>query len=207
MIFNELRDAVVARLREAMPKTVQVDTHPGDLDSAELKRICARTPALFVVFGGVGSVDTARGAVAAEVSLGVFVVAGPQKGGLKPDAVVLALLPRVLAVIQGETWELDAVENIPQRLKADNLLTGLDAANLVSLWAVSWRQRIELPSLIEFPAPDDTTGGDPEHPDVADLPRPWNDPLADFLRLGLNIKDETGESVSNDVIATREHDA
>lgn len=199
MIFTELLNAVADRLRETMPRQVHVDTHPGELDSAELKRLCVRTPALRVVFAGVRGVDSARGAVAAEVALGVFVICGPRKGEPQPDIVSLALVPRVLATVYGENWGIDAVESTPQALKAENLFTGLDAANFVSLWAVSWRQRIELPSLIAFPPPDPVSGQEV-------LPRPWNDPLEDFLRMGLNMHDERGESVSNDVIAVREPD-
>ena len=36
MVFNELREAIVTRLKEAMPKEVDVAGHPGVIDTAEL---------------------------------------------------------------------------------------------------------------------------------------------------------------------------
>ena len=49
MVFNELREAIVTRLKEAMPKEVDVAGHPGVIDAAELGRLCMAAPALRAV--------------------------------------------------------------------------------------------------------------------------------------------------------------
>ena len=138
MVFNELREAIVTRLKEAMPKEVDVAEHPGVIDTAELGRLCMAAPALRVSVLKVLGVDRARGNDAAELQIGVYIMAGAGKGGVGADEVALALLPRVLAVVNGENWNLQCVENRPERISADNLfdgsLPGLSGGRLVSLW-------------------------------------------------------------------------
>ena len=138
----------------------------------------------------------------------MYIVAGAGKGGVGADEVALALLPRVLAVVNGENWNLQCVENRPENISAGNLfdgsLPGLSGGRLVSLWGVAWRQRVIMPPLIDFTAPDRY----PTDPDAGKVPAPWNDPLAEFLRLGLKLKtvpDETGAPhiSSDDIIAVR----
>ena len=69
------------------------------------------------------------------------------------------------------------------------------------------KERVIMPPLIDFTAPDRY----PTDPDAGKVPAPWNDPLAEFLRLGLKLKtvpDETGEPhiYSDDIIAVRGED-
>ena len=158
MVFNELREAIVTRLKEAMPKEVDVAGHPGVIDTAELGRLCMAAPALRVSVLKVLGVDRARGNDAAELQIGVYIVAGAGKGGVGADEVALSILPRVLAVVNGENWNLQCVENRPENISADNLfdgsLPGLSGGRLVSLWGVAWRQRVIMPPLIDFTAPD-----------------------------------------------------
>lgn len=208
MVFNELREAIVTRLKEAMPKEVDVAGHPGVIDTAELGRLCMAAPALRVSVLKVLGVDRARGNDAAELQIGVYIVAGAGKGGVGADEVALSILTRVLAVVNGENWNLQCVENRPENISADNLfdgsLPGLSGGRLVSLWGVAWRQRVIMPPLIDFTAPDRY----PTDPDAGKVPAPWNDPLAEFLRLGLRLKtvpDETGAPhiYSDDIIAVR----
>ena len=197
MVFNELREAIVTRLKEAMPKEVDVAGHPGVIDAAELGRLCMAAPALRVSVLKVLGVDRARGNDAAELQIGVYIVAGAGKGGVGADEVALALLPRVLAVVNGENWNLQCVENRPEHISADNLFDG-------SLPGLSGGRRVIMPPLIDFTAPDRY----PTDPDAGKVPAPWNDPLAEFLRLGLKLKtvpDETGAPhiYSDDIIAVR----
>jgi len=124
MVFNELREAIVTRLKEAMPKEVDVAGHPGVIDTAELGRLCMAAPALRVSVLKVLGVDRARGNDAAELQIGVYIVAGAGKGGVGADEVALSILPRVLAVVNGENWNLQCVENRPENISADNLFDG-----------------------------------------------------------------------------------
>lgn len=44
MVFNELREAIVTRLKEAMPKEVDVAGHPASLIPPSLGRLCMAAP-------------------------------------------------------------------------------------------------------------------------------------------------------------------
>lgn len=211
MLFNSLRDAIVRRLRRAMPKEVHVGPHPGVIDEAELARVCFGDPSLLVSVVDVLGVDRSRGHSAAELRIGVYVACGPGRGAVPADAAALAIIPRVLAVVYGEDWDLKSVENRPEEIRAENMYSGkIGAGLLVALWAVSWRQRVILPDLYTFEPPTEykkNPDGAP-NPDAGTLPIPWSDPLGEFLRLGLTLKtepDASGDSqtYSDDVVAVR----
>lgn len=197
--FNVLRDAIVARLERAMPKEVYVTTHPGTVDEGEIARVCVRAPALLVSVLDVAGLDRKRGQTAAELRLGVYLVATPGKRGQAADDIALAILPRALAVIDGEDWNLEDVETRPVDLKADNLYSGrLGNVGLLALWGISWRQRVLMPDLRDFSEPANR----PDETDMG-LPWPWNDPLADFLRAALDMTEADSGLHTDDVFGVR----
>lgn len=197
MIFAELRQAITRRLDVAMPKEVHVATHPGPLDATALQKLCSGAPALHVSILKVASVDRSRGVTAAELRLGVYVVTRPGKGAAA-DEVALALLPRVLATVDGEDWDTPGVATRPEGLSADNLWTGTLGGHLMALWGVTWRQRVMLPQLVTMPAPT-------EYPSSSgDMPPPWDDPLAEFLRAQVCLRNEAGDTYADDLITVRD---
>ena len=214
MLFTELRASIVARLRRAMPKEVRVLPHPGPLDEEELARICFGDPSLLVAVLGVNGVDRNRGHSAAELRLGVYVACGPGKGAIPADTAALAIIPRTLAAIYGENWDMENVESRPEDIRAEKLYSGkIGAGLLVALWGISWKQRVILPELHTFEPPSSYPSNPDGTPnlDAEDVPFPWNDPLGEFLRLGLTIKtepDASGQSqtYSDDIVAVRGED-
>lgn len=144
--FTALRDAVAERLKRDMPECVHVGTSPGAVDEAEIARVCVKSPALLVSVLDVLSVDRAGGTSAANLRMGVYLITAPGRTGLSPDSAALAILPGVLACIDGEDWDLPEVMSRPDRLRADNLYSGkLGNIGLLALWGVSWEQRVKLP--------------------------------------------------------------
>ena len=144
--FTALRDAVAERLKRDMPECVHVGTSPGAVDEAEIARVCVKSPALLVSVLDVLSVDRAGGTSAANLRMGVYLITAPGRTGLSPDSAALAILPGVLACIDGEDWDLPEVMSRPDRLRADNLYSGkLGNIGLQALWGVSWEQRVKLP--------------------------------------------------------------
>ncbi len=145
--FAALREAVAEHLKRAMPKEVHVGTSPGAVDEAEIARICLKSPALLVSVLDVLSVDRAGGTSAANLRMGVYLITAPGRTGLSPDSAALAILPGVLACIDGEDWDVPEVVTRPDKLRADNLYSGkLGNIGLLALWGVSWEQRVELPA-------------------------------------------------------------
>ena len=49
MNLLQFRDAVEAALKAGMPAGTNVDSHPGSLDEAELRRIAAKAPAAYSI--------------------------------------------------------------------------------------------------------------------------------------------------------------
>ena len=116
------------------------------MEEAEIARVCLKSPALLVSILDVLSVDHAGGASAANLRMGVYLITAPGRTGLSPDSAALAILPGVLARIDGEDWDLPDVVSRPDRLRADNLYSGkLGNIGLLALWGVSWEQRVKLP--------------------------------------------------------------
>lgn len=144
--FDKVREAVAARLKEAMPKEVYVAVAPGDVDETEIARVCVKSPALLVTVLNVLSVDRKRGRSGANLRFGVYLVTAPGRTGHRPDNVALAVLPRVLYAVDGENWDLPEVLTRPDKLKAENLYSGkLGNIGLLALWGISWEQYVLLP--------------------------------------------------------------
>lgn len=178
--FAALREAVAERLKRAMPKEVHVATSPGVVDEGEIARVSMKAPALLVSILDVLSVDHAGGASAANLRMGVYLITAPGRTGLSPDSAALAILPGVLACIDGEDWDVPDVLDRPENLRADNLYSGrLGNIGLLALWGVSWEQRVALPD---------------EEPE---------DDLAEFLRCELAMTDADSGLRTDDIFNVR----
>ena len=145
---------------------------------------------------------------------GGYVACGPGKGAIPADTAALAIIPRTLAAIYGENRDKENEESRPEDIRAENLYSGkIGAGLLVALWGISWKQRVILPELLTFEPPSSYPRNPDGTPnlDAEDVPVPWNDPLGEFLRLGLTVKtepDASGQSqtYSDDIVAVRGED-
>lgn len=178
--FDKVREAVAAHLKAAMPKEVYVAVAPGDVDEAEIARVCLKSPALLVAILNVLSVDRERGRTGANLRFGVYLVTAPGRTGRRPDDMALAVLPRVLSAVDGEDWDLPEILTRPDKLRADNLYSGkLGNIGLLALWGISWEQYALLP--------EEAQEGD----------------LADFLRCELDMTEADGGLGTDDIFNVR----
>jgi hypothetical protein len=138
-----LREAVVTGLRASLPrlagKTVKVEAHAGRFDAAELRRISAQAPAVFVAVLGLADLSESCGEVSATCQLLAIVVC-KDAPGLPRDLAALGMMEALAKIVPGNGWN-DAAEKAPEDIRCDNLFSAtLDQAG-VAMWGVAWRQR------------------------------------------------------------------
>lgn len=180
--FDKVREGVAAYLRESLPEEMYVACAPGSMDEGEIARVSVKSPALLVSVLEVIGVDRDTGRHAANLRFGVYLLTAPGKTGARPDDMALAILPRVLAVIDGENWCLPEVVSRPDKLKADNLYSGrLGNIGLLALWGISWEQYVILP----------------------EIPEEEEDDLAEFLRCELALTEADSGLQTDDVFNVR----
>jgi len=143
MSLLTLRAAVVAALRASLPrlagKTVKVEAHAGRFDAAELKRISAQAPAVFVAVLGLADISESCGDVSATCQVLAIVVC-KDAPALPRDLAALGMMGALAKIVPGNEWN-GAAEKAPEDIRCDNLFSAtLDQAG-VAMWGVAWRQR------------------------------------------------------------------
>lgn len=138
-----LRAAVVAGLGASLPtlagKTVKVESHAGRFDVAELKRISAQAPAMFVAVLGLADLTESCGEVSATCQILAIVVC-KDAPSLPRDLAALGMMEALAKIVPGNEWN-GAAEKAPEDIRCDNLFSAtLDQAG-VAMWGVAWRQR------------------------------------------------------------------
>ena len=143
MSMETLRNGVIAKLKDTMPESVHCDSHGGRFDLNELRRVSSKAPAVYVATLGFSNLKESSGAYEAIVAWGAFVVAKDQPK-VKRDQVALAIVDMLSLIIPGNNWGLDAVLGSPERIQADNLFSALIDKAGVAMWAITWRQHMQL---------------------------------------------------------------
>jgi len=138
-----LRESVVAELKARLPKlagkTVKVEAHAGRFDAAELKRISAQAPAVFVAVLGLADISESCGEVSATCQILAIVVC-KDATALPRDLAALGMMEAMAKIVPGNVWG-GAAEKTPEDIRCDNLFSAtLDQAG-VAMWGVAWRQR------------------------------------------------------------------
>ncbi|WP_288230812.1 hypothetical protein [uncultured Desulfovibrio sp.] len=150
---KDFRAAVVADLKAKLPPVVDVDTHSGRIDKAELERLCLASPAVRVALLGVDGLESKGGAPYAPFGLAAFVVTGTGNQGEPAEEGALSLLGAVLDVLEGNRFGCDVEK--PTSVRAENLCSGdLDAGH-TALWAVTWKQSVDVSNNIQVSELDD----------------------------------------------------
>lgn len=150
---KELRAAVVADLKAKLPPVVDVDALGGRLDETELRRLCLASPAVRVALLGADGLESKGGAPYAVFSLAAFVVAGTGNQGEPAEEGALSLVGAVLEALEGNRFGCDVDK--PVSVRAENLYSGdLDAGH-TALWAVTWKQAVDVSNNIQVPELDD----------------------------------------------------
>lgn len=170
-MLDLLRTNIAAHLRVNLPDMVTVLELDNTADAAALDRLSMASPAVGVEIVGTDGLNVMGGAPYATANIGVSVVCTPQIGedGVAKDATqaALALVTLVLGHIADQHFEL--VSGKPESVRATNLTDGDIETNGTALWAVTWKQSIDVSNVIKRPDLDDflrcfvheKTGGKP----------------------------------------------
>lgn len=146
MTLLELRQAIVETLRQRLGVGVEVLTHGGAIDAAEVQRWGAKTPCVAVGLLGIPKLELDGGSWNGDLRWTAFFVASDDARERR-DAAAVRLLEAGLAVIRPEERWGDPSGGAPHDLSAANLYSpALDRLN-VALWAVAWRQQHQLDAL------------------------------------------------------------
>lgn len=141
MTLLSVRDEI-AEVYKATLNNVHVITHGGPLTVTDIEQIAAQSPAAIVSCLGIPRMFRQAATVSADAVFGVFcVVEDSQKSSR--DAGALLLVESVMVELLNQRWNGEAC-GAPQDAVATNLYsTELDRCG-VSLWAVRWRQQVDL---------------------------------------------------------------
>lgn len=143
MSLTAVKTAIVDAFKLAIPDLRTCETHGGRFDEKELQRISRRPPALFVAALGMGDFEDRAGSNSYEIRFGVFLIAKDQPGQQRAEVCEL-LAEAVLKTLKGNRWDQDAVESRPSNIAASNLYGANIDRHSVAMWAVTWRQRVDL---------------------------------------------------------------
>lgn len=141
----DVRDAIVATIKEAIPGLRMVVGHAGRFDTAEeLLRIITQAPAVLVSCLAVNRVDEQGGVLCPEVRWVAYVVTRDAPK-LKKDVSAVAIIEQLVRVIAGNRWGIDGTHR-PRGITGENLYSGAIDSLGVAIWAVPWQQGLDLPA-------------------------------------------------------------
>jgi hypothetical protein len=130
--YVDVRDAVVASLRERFPRGVRVDSHAGRFDEDEIRRLFSRAPAVLTSLMRLrmsGDEETQRG----EFVTWILARATNQDKLADQGVLLLSVLVPALKTLD-EDWCLGGAEDVD----AQNLYSSSTGELNVALWAVTW---------------------------------------------------------------------
>jgi hypothetical protein len=137
------REEIAKVYRNTLGPSVNVITFGGPLRIEDIERIAVQSPALIVTCLGVANLQRHGGTVAiAEAMFGVFCVASDHAKD-KRDAKALMLTEMVMVELVRQNWNELAVKSPTDAIGSNLYSTKLDSAG-ISLWAVRWRQLVNL---------------------------------------------------------------
>lgn len=154
MSIETVRTAIVNAIASNITALETCEAHPGRFDLAEIKRVAANAPAVFVAALATGQQELNGGDVQAPVSFAAFIVTKnqPQKSR---DSIVLEIVNALLVLTDSNDWDsADVVEN-PTNIRGQNLYSASIDKNGIAMWAVTWQQKIILGNATNVSALDD----------------------------------------------------
>ncbi|MEG2173833.1 MAG: hypothetical protein RRY29_11350 [Desulfovibrionaceae bacterium] len=147
------RKAIVDSLHSTFPHSVNIAPFAGQITPAELARLGMNSPALRVAVLGTDGTESKGGAPHATLAMAIFIITATGSGGQPAEAAALKLVGHVLAHTVGNRWGMDAA--IPTNVRAENCHTGELNANNTALWAVTFKQSVDISSCLILPELDD----------------------------------------------------
>lgn len=150
------RNTIATRVGVEVATLKESRTHGGRVSVDEVRRWAMLSPCARTAIVGVPAAAYEGGQVVLKPLVGVYLVtSGTSQQGR--DAGALALVNQLMKVIPGNRWTItDAKAPDTTTIRADNLYTAQIDQLGVALWAVTWRQSIDL-DLIDLNTLDDFT--------------------------------------------------
>lgn len=141
MSLASCRSAIAQVFKEQL-EDVHVSEHGGPFTMTELERVMKRTPALVVVCLGVSSVEAQGLTVTADASWGAFAITRDETVG-KRDVAALLLIEAAAKLVPFQRWNNQA-SGAARALSIQNLYRSEVDAKGAALWAMRWRQNVDL---------------------------------------------------------------
>lgn len=124
---------------------VKIYTHGGDFDRFELKRYAKQTPAIVIAILKADAISSEGGVPICDVMVSAMVLT-QDKPALPKDVgalVVVDLLLNILCRFPSQVWGLTNARAVKDA-RAMNCYTKEIDQEGVAIWAVAWRQGVEL---------------------------------------------------------------
>jgi hypothetical protein len=140
----DVRTAIVAGLKAALPAGVSVEAHRGRFDSAaEIQRFATKAPMVLVACIRIPVKEPGSGVLMLPASWAVFVITRDIPDSPR-DAGALTLVQACLQCIGGNTWGSGETSE-PENLDARNLYSSSVDKLGIALWAISFDQMVTDP--------------------------------------------------------------
>jgi Bacteriophage Mu, Gp37 len=156
MNLYQARATIITKLTAGLTAGLVNDVrgHRGQFESAkEVKKLAVKHPAVLVAYRGFSDAKKEYGEVTATVQWVVYVLT--QDGKKERAEVAGDIVSNLLKLIPGNDWGFANEE--PEKLAGRNV-TSSDVDQMgVSLWAVSWVQKMAIEDLTTLASLDDLT--------------------------------------------------
>lgn len=142
-----LRDDIKAHVRASFPVDVvrTVDFHDGDFGVSEVDRYSKVAPAVILVANGGKSETLGGGAAVYENhEFHAFLLAKRHDGDAR-TTLALVMYEHMLKLLHGKRWPTSEVVRRPTDVDGRNVYSAEIDKRALALWAVMWKQRIEIP--------------------------------------------------------------
>jgi hypothetical protein len=135
---------------------MHVSTHVGEFGQNEIKRYLTKAPAVILAPLGIPDITRSGGGVIFTFNYAAFVVVRHGKGGTDRGDSALAILERIGLELPYMSFR-ESCAQAPKDIDSGNLYTGVVDKMGMSLWAVRWKQSVQVPKLAqcEYDALDD----------------------------------------------------
>lgn len=134
------REAVENSFREQLPDAVHLFTHHGEFGEKEIKAYLVKAPCVILAPLGIPDMKVAGPNVLATIMYGAFVLTRSRPELPRGDA-AMAIAEVIATFLPYEGFGL---ARRPSDVEAANLYSGTIDQMGMALWAIRWRQTIEL---------------------------------------------------------------
>lgn len=175
MNINSLLDKINLNLRNAFPSLAMAAKCSGTFGIEELKKFSILTPAMFTTCLGAEISDPYHDSIRdAELGFRIYVVTKSSRA-LDRDETARDLVEGLLLLIPKTRWDMAGTGNA-RETKAENLNISDFTGTGISLWSVSWKQKIRL-------ADENLTGAAPEHVFASFVPKVGTAHINDYFEV------------------------